>query len=182
MKSLSFTDATLHDLDRIMDMEARGFAAGIREQRDVYAARISAFPEGSLLAHSSADCIGCFFGEIWQAAPLPVAAHFALDHDILDRHDPTRGSELYIASMTIDPAFRGRGFGKSLFLGGIAHVAAAFPQLRSALLLVNENWNAAHGIYAAAGFREVVRFGDFFNPHGSTREDGIVMRRDIQND
>jgi ribosomal protein S18 acetylase RimI-like enzyme len=90
------------------------------------------------------------------------------------------GTELYITSMTISPAFRGKGLGSQLFLGCINRIAAAYPQLTSALLLVNESWRHARSIYESAGFREVVRFKNFFNPDGNTHEDGIVMRCSIQ--
>jgi ribosomal protein S18 acetylase RimI-like enzyme len=180
MESIVLTQATPRDIDQIMDMEAQGFATGNRELREVYEARIKAFPQGSLMAHFGANCIGCIFSEIWKASPVPIAEHFALSHDILDRHDPLLGTELYITSMTIAPAFRGKGLGTQLFLGCIGHVAAAFPQLTSALLLVNETWRHARSIYEAAGFQEVARFKHFFNPNETTYEDGIVMRRQIQ--
>lgn len=179
MESIILTEATLPDMDRIMALEAAGFSAGNRELREVYEARISAFPQGSLLAFAGPACVGCIFSEIWRASPIPLAEHFRLGHDILDRHDPVLGSELYISSMTVNTAFRGKGLGTQIFLGGINHVAKAFPQLTSALLLVNETWAPARRIYAASGFREVARFKGFFNSHGVADEDGIVMRRSI---
>lgn len=179
MESLTLREATPDDLDRIMELEAKGFAPGNREMRAVYERRIEAFPQGALMACLGAQSIGCVFSEIWCATPVPVAEHFALGHDILDRHDPVRGTELYIASMTIDPAFRGRGLAMPCFAGSIAHVAQAFPVLTSVVLLVNETWHGARRLYVAAGFREVARFDGFFRPSGSHGEDGIVMRRCI---
>jgi ribosomal protein S18 acetylase RimI-like enzyme len=132
------------------------------------------------MAYSGSEYVGCIFCEIWKKSALPVAEHFTLVHDILDRHDPVHGTELYITSMTISPAFRGKGLGSQLFLGCIDRIAAAYPRLTSALLLVNETWGHARSIYEAAGFIEVVRFKNFFNPDGMTHEDGIVMRCPIQ--
>lgn len=181
MKStFTLAEATLHDLDRIMDMEARGFAPGNTELREVYEQRVRTFPQGSLIAYSGSEYVGCIFSEIWMESLIPVAGHFTLGHDILERHDPVHGTELYITSMTISPAFRGKGLGSQLFPGCINRVAVAYPQLTSALLLVNETWGHARSIYEAAGFREVVRFKNFFNPDGMTHEDGIVMRSPIQ--
>jgi len=177
---LTLAEATLHDLDRIMDMEAKGFAPGNTELREVYELRIRTFPQGSLIAYSGSEYVGCIFSEIWKESFLPVAEHFALGHDIFERHDPVFGTELYITSMTISPAFRGKGLGSQLFLGCINRVAAAYPQLTSALLLVNETWVQARAIYEGAEFREVVRFKNFFSPDGMTHEDGIVMRCPIQ--
>lgn len=173
---LILAEATLHDLDRIMDLEVQGFAPGNTELCEVYEQRIRMFPQGSLIAYSGAEYAGCIFCEIWKEVPIPVAGHFALGHDILERHDPVLGTELYITSMTISPAFRGKGLGSQLFLGCINRVAATYPQLTSALLLVNETWVQARAIYDGAGFREVARFKSFFNSDGMTHEDGIVMR------
>jgi len=181
MKStLVLAEATVRDLDQIMDMEANGFAPGNQELRTVYELRIRAFPQGSLMAYSGPECVGCFFSEIWKESSIPVVEHFTLGHDILERHDPMQGTVLYIASMTISPAFRGKGLGSQLFPGCIDRVAATFPQLTCALLLVNETWGHARGIYEAAGFKELVRFKHFFKPYGTAHEDGIVMRRAIQ--
>lgn len=178
--TITLVEATLHDLDQIMDMEAQGFAPGNTELREVYELRIRTFPQGSLIAYSGSEYVGCIFSEIWKESLLPVAEHFALGHDILEHHDPVFGTELYITSMTINPAFRGKGLGSQLFQGCINHVAAAYPQLTSALLLVNETWGHARAIYEAAGFKEVARFKNFFNPDGMKYEDGIVMRCPIQ--
>ena len=178
--TITLAEATLHDLDQIMDMEAQGFASGNTELREVYELRIRTFPQGSLIAYSGADYVGCIFSEIWKESALPAAGNFTLGHDILERHDPVHGTELYITSMTISPTFRGKGLGSQLFVGCINRVAAAYPQLTSALLLVNETWSHARAIYEAAGFREVVRFRNFFHPDGKTFEDGIVMRCPIQ--
>lgn len=180
MEPIVLTEASLQDIDQIMEMEVNGFSAGNRELREVYEARIKAFPQGSLIAYLGAECVGCVFSEIWHEHPKPIAEHFTLGHNIFDRHDPVLGTELYITSMTIHPAFRGKGLGSQLFLGGINHVAAAFPQLTSALLLVNETWVHARKIYATAGFTEVALFKRFFNPLGTTYEDGIVMRSPIR--
>jgi [ribosomal protein S18]-alanine N-acetyltransferase len=178
--TLLLAEATLHDLDRIMEMEAKGFAPGNTELREVYELRIKTFPQGSLIAYSGSEYAGCIFSEIWKESPTLVAEHFALGHDIHERHDPASGTELYITSMTISPAFRGKGLGSRLFLDCINRVSTAYPQLTSTLLLVNETWAQARAIYEAAGFKEVARFGNFFNPDGRTYEDGIVMRCPIQ--
>ncbi len=132
------------------------------------------------MADSGPECIGCFFSEIWKESSIPVVEQFTLGHDILERHDPVHGTMLYIASMTISPAFRGKGLGSMLFPGCLDRVAATFPQLTYALLLVNETWRHARAIYEATGFKELVRFKDFFTPYGTAHEDGIVMRRAIQ--
>lgn len=177
---LRLVEATAHDLDHIMDLERQGFAAGHQELRSTYAHRIAAFPQGSLMAWRGSDCVGCVFSEIWRAMPLPDATHFTLGHDIRERHEPVLGTELYISSMTLAPSVRGQGLGAPLLEGCMAHVAQAFPEMTSVLLLVNARWAAARRIYAAAGFVEIARLDRFFSTQGAEPEDGIVMRRKMR--
>ena len=179
MQALTLRQAGLDDLDRIMTLEAAGFAAGNRESRRTYAERISAFPGGSLLACLGEQTVGCAFTEIWPATPLPPADHFNLGHDIRERHDPRHGTELYISSMTLAPEYRGRGLGATLLNRLLGRLAADHPGLTTALLLVNETWTGARRLYAAAGFAEIGRLGAFFVPEPDRREDGILMRRTI---
>lgn len=178
--TLRLVEATANDLDRIMDLERQGFAAGHQELRSAYAQRIAAFPQGSLMVWLGADCVGCVFAEIWLAQPQPEAAHFTLGHDIRERHDPVLGTELYISSMTLAPTVRGQGLGTPLLAGCLEHVAQAFPGVTSALLLVNANWEPARRIYAGLGFVEMTRFAGFFDAGEGSRQDGIVMRRPIR--
>ena len=167
------------DLDRIMELERQGFAAGHQEQRSAYAQRIASFPKGSLMAWLGDDNVGCVFTEIWRWEPTVNAAHFTLGHDIRDRHDAVHGTELYISSMTLSPAVRGRGLGRALLQGCLARIAQAYPALTSALLLVNADWGAARRIYATAGFLQIARLEDFFHSGSAQRADGIVMRAAI---
>ena len=178
--ALQLVEATSADLDHIMDLERQGFAAGHQEQRSAYAQRIATFPQGALMAWRGSDCVGCVFSEIWRATPKPDAAHFTLGHDIRERHDPVLGTELYISSMTLAPSVRGRGLGAPLLTNCLEHVARAFPEVTSVLLLVNTRWTAARRIYAAAGFVEIAHFARFFNSHDAEPEDGIVMRRKMR--
>lgn len=178
--TLRLIETTTDDLDRIMELERQGFAAGHQELRSAYAQRIATFPLGSLMAWRGADCVGCVFSEIWRATPQPDAAHFTLGHDIRERHDPVLGTELYISSMTLAPSVRGQGLGTPLLTNCLEHVARAFPELTSVLLLVNANWTAARRIYAGAGFVEIARFDRFFSTQGAEPEDGIVMRRKMK--
>lgn len=179
MDELTLRRAEPADLDRIMDLEQLGFAAGNREDRAVYVQRLAAFPDGSLVACRGHEVVGCFFAEIWLHTARFESDQFALGHDILAHHEPLRGDTLYVSSMTIDPVLRGGGLGGWLFAECLGRVLGLYPQLRSVLLLVNEAWRPARAIYAAAGFEEVARLAGFFNPDGTLRQDGIVMRRPV---
>ena len=68
MSGLALRSATLADLDAIIAMESTGFAAHHQESPDVYARRIEAFPEGSLIAGvvrgSPADSAGVRPGDV----------------------------------------------------------------------------------------------------------------------
>jgi ribosomal protein S18 acetylase RimI-like enzyme len=178
--ALRLVEATANDLDRIMELERQGFAAGHQELRSAYAQRIATFPQGSLMAWRGVDCVGCVFSEIWQATPQSDAAHFTLGHDIRERHDPVLGTELYISSMTLAPSVRGLGLGTPLLTGCLENVARQFPGVTSALLLVNANWVTARRIYAGAGFVEIARLDRFFSTRGAEPQDGIVMRRKMR--
>jgi ribosomal protein S18 acetylase RimI-like enzyme len=177
--SLRLVEATANALDRIMDLEHQGFAAGHQELRNAYAQRIATFPQGSLMAWLGANCVGCVFSEIWRSTPQPDVAQFTLGHDIRERHDPVAGTELYISSMTLAPAYRGQGLGEPMLRGCLDHVVRAYPQLTSALLLVNASWTPARRIYCGIGFLEVARLAGFFTAQAGTLDDGIVMRRSM---
>ena len=178
--ALRLLEATEADLDCIMALERQGFAADHQEQRSAYAQRIACFPKGSLMAWLGDDCVGCVFTEIWRFQPQPDAAHFALGHDVRERHDPVQGTELYISSMTLSPAVRGQGLGAHLLRGCLEHVHRAFPKLESALLLVNARWVPARRIYEGLGFAELARLFSFFGTSEGMHQDGIVMRRPFQ--
>ena len=179
-QSLHFEEATSQHLDQIMAMELQGFAAGNRERKEVFEQRLETFPQGSLMAYVGSECVGCFFSEIWQFTAIPTIEHFALGHDIRHRHDPVHGTELYVTSMTVLPPFRGGGLGRQLFSGGISHVARRYPQIATALLLVNETWHNARKIYTAAGFKDIATLKGFFSPEDGAREDGVAMRRELE--
>ena len=177
--SIELRPATPHDIPHIMALERDGFAPGDREERAVYEERLHVFPSGAYVAQFEGDVVGCIFSELWAAHADYGPEHFALGHSIRDRHDPQVGRELYIASMTISPRARGQGVGGVLFNGCIDQVRARHPHVDSALLLVNETWQAARRIYVRSGFSELFRLPGFFQPHPDVRQDGIVMRKSL---
>ena len=103
-----------------MRLEEIGFEPGDREKQEVYADRIEVFPEGSLVACINNECIGFIFSEIWNECITFSPADFMLGHDIRKCHSKEKGTELYLSSMTIDPQFRGKGFGSLLLSNCIA--------------------------------------------------------------
>lgn len=175
MKSLALVPATTADLDKIMDLEAKGFSDHLQEAREVYARRIATFPQGSLMAYKNETCVGCLFSEIWNYHPAPSVDYFELNHSIDNRHDRD-GNEIYISSMTINPDCRGQGIGRELFTDSLNYFANNFPQIKSAILLVNEHWTSAKTIYELSGFKHLMTLDNFFGVE-TEKANGIVMRK-----
>ncbi len=168
--------ASVADLDQVMGLEDEGFPPGIRESRAVFERRIRAFPEGFLLARPAGQAaMGYLCAEIWKDWDLQNESRFDLGHDIGTWLDP-RGHTLYVASMTVAASYRG-GTGRALFRRSLERLADDFPQLTSAVLIVNEHWTAARRIYGDDGFVETARLPAFFRPEGGPLGDALVMTR-----
>ena len=179
----SLRRARAEDLDTVMNLELAGFVPGIVEDREVFARRILAFPDGFLLAESPEGLpVGYFNAEIWSRwAPLDGAAggRFDLGHDVgtfLDRD----GEALYIASMTVAPASRRSGTGRRLFQRGLERLSGEFPKLRTAVLIVNEHWTGARRIYETEGFQEAGWLPRFFRPTEGPEGDAVLMTRALR--
>lgn len=179
------------DLDAIMRIEREAFIPLIQEAAETFAERLSVFPEGFFLleAENTGEVCGYFCSELWDA-PHTDGRFFALGHSAKNFHTST-GSTLYISSMGILPEQRGKGLGRKLFTEACTRTAALLPQIRTMLLIVNEQWLSARKIYASTGFVETERLPDFFpveddtqngslaKCHGNLRNNdcGIIMER-----
>lgn len=161
------------DLDTVMFLEESGFPAGIVEDRAVFARRISAFPQGFLLAGDPAW--GYFCAEIWSSWDAADPRRFDLGHDIAAYLDPD-GDTLYVASMTVEPGSRGAGRGRRLFRAGLDRMFTGFPRLRRAVLIVNEHWNGARAIYRSEGFWETGTIPGFFQPREGAVGAAVIMK------
>lgn len=176
------------DIPAIMELEARGFHGGIREDESVFRARLASFPSGFIVLENDGVVVGYLCAERWAERPSLSPESFALGHDPGPRH-AARGPVLYLASITVDPAQRGSGLGKRLFTEGSALIRAACPGVERELLVVNEEWRGARRIYEQAGFSVIGRLPGFFpaapgastrpgDPAGApSRRDGLVMER-----
>jgi [ribosomal protein S18]-alanine N-acetyltransferase len=177
---MKIRSATLGDLPWIMALEALGFVPGTHEVDDVYAARISVFPDGFLIAEDEAGTVlGCISSELWPFEDPPDARRFAIGHSIGRVHSPTN-DELYISSMTVSPAARGQQLGTLLLSACIGRCTRQYPQVCSAILLVNETWAHAQRIYEQHRFQVIMRLPAFFRPEGLPRADGVVMRKSLR--
>jgi ribosomal-protein-alanine N-acetyltransferase len=159
-----------------MALEEACYNISTRESRETYRERLSVFPQGFLVIDKAGRLEGAICSEIWPLDTEIVPETFALGHSIRKRHSLS-GGMLYISSLAVDPASRGQGRGTMLFTSLLERIGKAFPQLKKAILLVNEDWKPAQRIYLRHGFKETGRFPAFFRADNGEGRDGIVMGR-----
>jgi ribosomal-protein-alanine N-acetyltransferase len=169
--------AVAADMAEIMRLERAGFAEAIQETEEAFSERLSAAPEGCwVLAGEAGRLYGYLCAEFWPLEQGFDPARFARNHAAAETH-MLQGEEVYISSMVVDPATRGTGWGRRLFRDALAEMFARHPRLRSAILIVNPEWDAARRIYRAEGFAEIGKIEGYFASAGSGQLPAIVMRR-----
>jgi ribosomal protein S18 acetylase RimI-like enzyme len=175
---LQLRRAVAADMAEIMRLERAGFAEAIQETEATFAERLSAAPEGCwVLAGDAGRLYGYLCAEFWPLQDGFEAGRFARDHAAAGAHFAD-GEEVYVASMVVDPATRGTGWGRRLFRESLAGMFAGHPRLRSAILIVNPEWTAARRIYLAEGFVEIGEIAGYFASQDAAAPlPAIVMRR-----
>jgi len=169
--------AVAADMAEIMRLERAGFAEAIQETEEAFAERLSAAPEGCwVLAGEAGRLYGYLCAEFWPLQQGFDPARFARNHAAAKTH-VLEGEEAYVSSMVVDPATRGTGWGRRLFRDALAGMFARHPRLRSTILIVNPEWNAARRIYRAEGFAEIGEIEGYFASEDGRRPPAIVMRR-----
>ena len=169
--------AVAADMAEIMRLERAGFAPAIQETERTFAQRLAAAPAGCwVLADAAGRLSGYLCAEFWPLEPSFDAGRFARDHAAADTHR-SDGEEVYVSSMVVDPATRGTGWGRRLFRDALAAMFARHPRLRSTILIVHPEWEAARRIYRAEGFLEIGEIGGYFASEAGARLPAIVMRR-----
>jgi ribosomal-protein-alanine N-acetyltransferase len=165
------------DIDGVMKLEIQSFDIGIQEKESVFLRRIDCFSFGFLVLidKSSDQMIGYVCAELWPYKEFVSKSSFALNHEISD-HDEN-GSEIYISSMAIGRQYRNKGLGQYLFKECIERIRVAYPNVDSAILIVNETWASARKIYRKQDFHEIDKLNDFFYPAHKAPQAAIVMRR-----
>ena len=166
------------DMDSIMEVEESSFIPDCQENRQVFASRLETFPQGFLVLEDNGKVQGYFCSELWRELPHDNKI-FRLDHDPGTVHDPS-GSVLYISSFALLPAMRGMKLGEAFFHGCLKRVTECCAGLRSVILLVSQEWDAARHIYENEGFRTIRQIPGFMPsdniPGGA---DGIIMVKEI---
>lgn len=166
------------DLQEIMRLERAGFAAAIQETEITFGERLASAPEGCwVLDDGAGRLFGYLCAEFWAFDPEAPVAGFARNHSAggLHRLD---GEEVYISSMVVDPATRGTGWGRRLFRDAVTAMFARHTLLRSAILIVHPEWQAARRIYHSEGFVEIGEVPAYFAEQ-NTHLPAIIMRRGV---
>lgn len=171
--------ANLEDLNYILNIESDAFIDGIRENSNVIEERIKTFQNGFFLVCSKDSYpIGYISSEIWKYKEIINTEDFILGHSISEVHND-KGDELYISSMGILKSARGKKLGSSLFNYLIEYIRNNYPNIKSAILIVCDEWNNAKKIYSNAGFKEVSIIKNFFISEDNNFADGIIMRKKL---
>lgn len=156
-----------------MDIEHDSFSKNVFESESVILNRLLVFPDGFLVLEYGNEIFGYISSELWEYSKKIDEKMFDLDHDITSLHKNS-GNELYISSIGVLKKYRGKGYGKLLFLELIEQITKKYL-LKSMILTVSVNWAAAINLYEKNGFKEVFRIKEFFEDENNS--DGIVMRK-----
>lgn len=178
MEKVVIRTARHSDIDAIMNIEHESFLPGLREEKELYLKRITAFPEGFLVAEDPdlGQIGGYICSELWREDQNINADVLALGHDPLTVHHAD-GKHLYITSFGTLKSWRGQKVGLKLFQALEDKIDNRFPQVVKKILIVSEKWTAARNLYTKQGFKETARIIDFFTPDDLLAEDAVIMMK-----
>ncbi|MCL2863044.1 MAG: GNAT family N-acetyltransferase [Methanimicrococcus sp.] len=168
--TVTIRKAAADDIGGIMGIEHLSFHSDVIESKKVFEDRIAVFSDGFLVAVADTGnerkIAGYISSELWAfsegsegSANIPYS-NFNLNHSVYETHRDD-GEELYISSVAVDPSFRGGQIGKKLFMGLLETIQRKY-QPKSAILLVNGDWQNAYTMYQKEGFETVAVIPDFF--------------------
>lgn len=173
MEEILIRNATINDIEHIMDIEHESFYEKVHEDRSVFLSRILTFPDGFLVLEVNENVCGYISSEIWNYSEEIREDMFDLNHSISKVHTTT-GSELYISSIGILKKYRTKGYGKLLFSELSRRIIEKY-NISSMILIVSVEWTAAKKIYMNNGFEEKYLIYGFFDDE--TNSNAIVMRK-----
>ena len=185
--SAAIRKAGVEDIESIMKIERLAFRSEIIESEKTFKERMEVFGDGFLVAEMETagkkTIVGYISSELWEYSKDIPYENFALNHCVLKTHK-ANGNELYVSSVAVDPYVRGNNIGKQLFAELLKMVLIKY-KLKSAILIVNDEWKTAFEMYYKSGFEETARIPDFF-PKNEEQEQvnrkipqgtGIIMRK-----
>lgn len=173
LEKILIRNATINDVEDIMDIEHESFHETVYEDMPVFLDRILTFPDGFLVLEVNGNVCGYISSEIWNYSEETHKDMFDLNHSISKVHTST-GSELYISSIGILKKYRRKGYGKLLFSELARRINEKYNIL-SMILIVSVQWTAAKKIYLENGFEEKHILHRFFEDE--IKSDAIVMRK-----
>lgn len=197
LRPVSIRKAEAKDIGAIMKIEQLSFHPEVIESQKVFEDRIEVFADGFLIAEiekendgdsNNGNCrmeiAGYISSELWKYSEEIPYSNFNLNHSIYDTHHD-EGEELYISSVAVNPAVRGGKIGKRLFTELLKNISKEYD-LKSAILLVNSDWQNAYKMYQKEGFTVIDKISDFFPAleNSDSGEDssgvGIIMRKTLK--
>ena len=183
--SAEIRKACIEDIESIMKIEYSAFHSEIVESEKTFEERIQTFGDGFLVAEIETNAgktvVGYISSELWKYSKEIQYSNFKLNHSVCETHK-TGGNELYISSVAVDPAVRGKNVGKQLFEELLKTVLEKY-KLKSAILIVNSEWKNAFEMYKKSGFEIIAEIPNFFpeneesDKRKTAQETGIIMRR-----
>jgi len=183
--SATVRKACIEDIESIMKIEYSAFHSEIVESEKTFEDRMKVFGDGFLVAEIETNAgktvVGYISSELWEYSKEIQYSNFKLNHPVCETHK-TGGNELYISSVAVDSAVRGKNIGKRLFEELLKTVSEKY-KLKSAVLIVNSEWKSAFEMYQKNGFEIVAEIPNFFpkSEESDGREipqrNGIIMRK-----
>ena len=183
--SATVRKACIEDIESIMKIEYSAFHSEIVESEKTFEERIQTFGDGFLVAEIETNAgktvVGYISSELWEYSKEIQYSNFKLNHPVCETHK-TGGNELYISSVAVDPAVRGKNIGKQLFEELLKTILEKY-ELKSSILIVNSEWQNAFEMYKKSGFEAITEITDFFpkneeeDSRKMTQRTGIIMRR-----
>ncbi len=171
--NFNLRNATLSDIDSIMNVESAGFIKEIQEERDVFEARIVSNPELFLIFEDENKKIAGYLSSEYLKKIPQNACEIALGHNPQKINDEK--NIIYLSSFSILPEYRGKGNGSILWKKSLEYFQKKIDSDGTFVLLVNEVWKGACRIYENSGFSKIKVFEDFFNAENNNKTDGILM-------
>lgn len=171
---LSLRSAKKEDLAEIMEIARKAFTSDSCEPEKVYSERLEIFSDGFALLLDNNKIIGFLCSELWQYEEDPKIENFYRNHSPKTMHQ-VNGTELFIDSMAIIPEYRGKQIGHYLFETFLKYIGQEY-KLKSAILVITEEWANAKKIYLANDFHKIKTINNYITENGIPRS-GIILRK-----